>query len=119
MWRANPKFSIAMTISRDTLAQVDPEIAELIKRETERKEFSLELIPSENCTSEAVIEATGSILTDKYAKGIRGVVITADAIIMTILKGWREIALKRCLMFQGLMCSPIVAPLQIWLFTLV
>lgn len=59
-------------ISTHTLAQTDPELAELIERETRRKEFSLELIPSENCVSEAVLEAAGSILTDKYAEGYPG-----------------------------------------------
>lgn len=59
-------------ISTKTLAAVDREIADLIKQETERKEYSLELIASENCVSEAVLEATGSILTDKYAEGYPG-----------------------------------------------
>lgn len=54
------------------LSEVDPAIAELIRRETERKEYSLELIPSENVVSEAVLEATGSILTDKYCEGYPG-----------------------------------------------
>ena len=56
-------------ISRRPLAEVDPEVADLIQKETKRKEFSLELIPSENCVSEAVLEAAGSILTDKYCEG--------------------------------------------------
>lgn len=59
-------------ISRASLKESDPQIAELIKKETERKEFSLELIPSENCVSEAVLEALGSILTDKYCEGYPG-----------------------------------------------
>lgn len=54
------------------LAEVDQELASLIDKETERKEFSLELIASENCVSEAVLEATGSIMTDKYAEGYPG-----------------------------------------------
>lgn len=59
-------------ISRAPLAEVDSEIAELLQRETERKKYSLELIPSENCVSEAVLEITGSILTDKYCEGYPG-----------------------------------------------
>lgn len=59
-------------ISTKPLAQVDPELANLIRKETERKEYSLELIASENCVSEAVLEATGSIMTDKYAEGYPG-----------------------------------------------
>lgn len=59
-------------ISKARLGETDPEISALIKKEAERKEFSLELIPSENCTSFAVLEADGSILTDKYCEGYPG-----------------------------------------------
>lgn len=59
-------------ISKACLKDVDPEVAALIQKETARKEYSLELIPSENCVSEAVLEATGSILTDKYCEGYPG-----------------------------------------------
>jgi len=51
------------------LAEVDPEIFDAIRRETERQGAQLELIASENFTSEAVLEATGSVLTNKYAEG--------------------------------------------------
>lgn len=54
------------------LAKADPEIFALLKKETERKEFCLELIPSENVVSDAVLEITGSILTDKYCEGYPG-----------------------------------------------
>lgn len=59
-------------ISKARLSETDPEIASLIRKETERKEFSLELIPSENSVSQAVLEADGSILTDKYCEGYPG-----------------------------------------------
>jgi glycine hydroxymethyltransferase len=55
-----------------TLKTVDPEIFEVIRRETERQAYGLELIPSENFVSEAVLEATGSVLTNKYAEGYPG-----------------------------------------------
>ena len=55
-----------------TLAQVDPEIADLIRKETERQEEGLELIASENFVSPAVLEAVGSVLTNKYAEGYPG-----------------------------------------------
>ncbi len=55
-----------------SLKSTDPEIFNLIQKETERKEFSLELIPSENCSSAAVREAVGSIMTDKYCEGYPG-----------------------------------------------
>jgi glycine hydroxymethyltransferase len=54
------------------LAQVDPEIYDLIHKETERQSSRLELIASENFTSEAILEAAGSILTNKYAEGYPG-----------------------------------------------
>jgi len=54
------------------LQKVDPKIAELVKKEKERQETTLEMIPSENHTSKAVREALGSILTDKYAEGYPG-----------------------------------------------
>ncbi len=51
------------------IPSVDPEIAKIIEEEAERQEFGLELIASENFTSKAVMEAQGSILTNKYAEG--------------------------------------------------
>ena len=54
------------------LEQADPEIAKAIRAETERQSRNLELIASENFVSEAVLEATGSVLTNKYAEGYPG-----------------------------------------------
>ncbi|PIZ20948.1 MAG: serine hydroxymethyltransferase, partial [Deltaproteobacteria bacterium CG_4_10_14_0_8_um_filter_43_12] len=54
-----------MSILRET----DPEIADVIQLETKRQAYRLELIASENFVSEAVLEAQGSILTNKYAEG--------------------------------------------------
>ena len=54
------------------LAEVDPEVYEAIQHETERQHAQLELIASENFTSEAVLEATGSVFTNKYAEGYPG-----------------------------------------------
>lgn len=51
------------------IPSVDPEIAKIIEEEAERQEYGLELIASENFTSKAVMEAQGSILTNKYAEG--------------------------------------------------
>jgi len=55
-----------------SLAEVDPEIARLIREETARQEEGLELIASENFVSPAVMEAMGSTLTNKYAEGYPG-----------------------------------------------
>jgi glycine hydroxymethyltransferase len=54
------------------LIDVDPEIAQVIRLETERQATKLELIASENFVSEAVLEAMGSPLTNKYAEGYPG-----------------------------------------------
>jgi glycine hydroxymethyltransferase len=55
-----------------TLAQADPEVAEAIRHEVERQNSGLELIASENFVSRAVLEAAGSVLTNKYAEGYPG-----------------------------------------------
>jgi len=54
------------------LKQFDPEIYEAIRLETERQEYKLELIASENIVSEAVLEALGNVMTNKYAEGYPG-----------------------------------------------
>src|SRR5437773_4929611 len=55
-----------------TLAESDPEIAEVIGRELGRQRDEIELIASENIVSRAVLEAQGSVLTNKYAEGYPG-----------------------------------------------
>ncbi len=54
------------------LEQVDPEVARAIELETRRQAGKLELIASENFVSEAVLEAQGSVMTNKYAEGYPG-----------------------------------------------
>ncbi len=54
------------------LKSFDPEMFELIQTETQRQEYGLELIPSENFVSEAVLEANGTVFTNKYAEGLPG-----------------------------------------------
>jgi len=54
------------------LEQQDPEIAKALALETERQEYGLEMIASENYASKAVMEAQGTILTNKYAEGYPG-----------------------------------------------
>src|SRR3954464_14176392 len=55
-----------------SLAESDPEVAEAIRHERERQNTGLELIASENFVSRAVLEAAGSVLTNKYAEGYPG-----------------------------------------------
>ena len=54
------------------LATTDPEIADIVRREMERQRDGLELIASENLVSRAVLEAMGSVMTNKYAEGYPG-----------------------------------------------
>ena len=54
------------------LREIDPEIAAVIQHEMERQREGLELIASENFTSRAVLEALGSVMTNKYAEGYPG-----------------------------------------------
>ena len=58
-----------MSIPAQSLDLLDPEIAELIRKEKCRQEKGLELIASENFTLPGIMEAVGSILTNKYAEG--------------------------------------------------
>lgn len=60
-----------MNLTR-TLSEVDPEINRAIELETRRQQQTLELIASENVASKAVLEAQGSVLTNKYAEGYPG-----------------------------------------------
>ena len=51
------------------LAVVDPDVYRFVRREARRQALGLELIASENFVSEAVLEAAGTVLTNKYAEG--------------------------------------------------
>ena len=55
-----------------TLADTDPDIARMVGDEVHRQNHGLELIASENFVSQAVLEAAGSVLTNKYAEGYPG-----------------------------------------------
>jgi glycine hydroxymethyltransferase len=78
MWRASitgGTLRLPMASSKlfdPSLAERDPDIARLIKEEEVRETVKLRLIPSENYASRAVLEATGSILTNKYSEGYAG-----------------------------------------------
>jgi glycine hydroxymethyltransferase len=54
------------------LAEIDPDIAKVLREEAQRQHRNLELIASENFVSEAVLEAVGSVMTNKYAEGYPG-----------------------------------------------
>src|SRR6266852_225072 len=61
-----------VTMSFQALDRVDPDIANLIRKEYRRQSETLELIASENLTSPAILEALGTLLTNKYAEGYPG-----------------------------------------------
>ena len=61
-----------MILAREGLSVADPEVFAAVDREGQRQEDNLELIPSENAASVAVLEAQGSVLTNKYAEGYPG-----------------------------------------------
>ncbi len=69
-----PRPSAAFTTGffTDTLAERDPEIASAVAKELGRQQHEIELIASENIVSRAVLEAQGSVLTNKYAEGYPG-----------------------------------------------
>ena len=54
------------------VSESDPEVADVLRAELGRQRTSVELIASENFTSPAVMEAMGSVLTNKYAEGYPG-----------------------------------------------
>ena len=59
-------------MANPTLSKTDPEVAALIEHEEKRQAESLRLIASENYASKAVLEASGSVLTNKYSEGYPG-----------------------------------------------
>ena len=61
-----------MTEVRNALASADPEIAALVQQEERRQAQTVKLIPSENYVSRAVLEASGTVLTNKYSEGYPG-----------------------------------------------
>src|SRR5215469_7190585 len=67
--RYNRNMSDRMSLP---LAQADPEIAAAIENELRRQHEGLEMIASENFVSEAVLQAAGSVFTNKYAEGYPG-----------------------------------------------
>jgi glycine hydroxymethyltransferase len=69
---ADPAYDTAVSGLDAALAEVDPTIAELAEAEARRQTEKIRLIPSENYVSRAVLEATGTLLTNKYSEGYPG-----------------------------------------------
>ena len=70
--RPRPTAPQADRMFTDRLAAVDPEVAGAIADERRRLQTQIELIASENVVSRAVLEAQGSVMTNKYAEGYPG-----------------------------------------------
>ena len=68
----SPSHVDPTNLFRDSLMAADPEIAEVVRCELGRQRDEIELIASENIVSKAVLEAQGSVLTNKYAEGLPG-----------------------------------------------
>src|SRR5256885_9222531 len=67
-----PMATTQQTLTFKALDKQDPEVADLIRQEYRRQSRTLELIPSENLASPAILEALGTLLTNKYAEGYPG-----------------------------------------------
>ena len=84
--------TVADCLFSASLADTDPEIADVIGKEFGRQRDEIELIASENIVSRAVLEAQGSVLTNKYAEVCRGSATTAAANTSTSPRRWRSTA---------------------------
>ncbi len=84
--------------SRDlTIAKYDADLFAAMEQEAQRQEEHIELIASENYTSPAVMEAQGSVLTNKYAEGYPGKrITTVVASTSTWSSNWPSIAPSNC-----------------------
>ena len=98
-----------LSLMQQALAAADPEIADAIRHETERQHSGLELIASENFVSAAILEAAGSVLTNKYAEGYPGDVTTAAASSSTSPSHWPSAAPRCCSARSTPTCSRIRA----------
>jgi glycine hydroxymethyltransferase len=83
---------------REPLYELDPEVNELVRAELRRQQDTLELIASENFASRAVLEATGSVLTNKYAEGYPGARYYGGC---EIIDGVEQLAIDRCKQLFG------------------
>ena len=61
-----------MSVNDQSIAEIDPDIAQVLDRELARQQSTLEMIASENFVPRAVLQAQGSVLTNKYAEGYPG-----------------------------------------------
>jgi glycine hydroxymethyltransferase len=81
-----------------TISHLDPELSHAMNSELHRQKESLELIPSENIVSSAVLEAQGSVLTNKYAEGYPGKRYYGGCEFVDVVE---SLAIDRCLKLFG------------------
>jgi glycine hydroxymethyltransferase len=98
------------------LAKLTQSLQNAINDETNRQANGLELIASENFVSEAVLQAMGSVFTNKYAEGYPKKSITAAASLPMSSSSWRLTARKRFSARNTPTCSRIRARRRIWRF---
>ena len=97
-----------------TLAEADPEIAEAIRNERHRQNDGLELIASENFVSRAVLEAAGSVLTNKYAEGYPGKRYYGGCEFVDVVERWPSSAPRSSSAPSTPTCSRIPARRRTW-----
>ena len=100
-----------------SLAEADPEIYAAIQNETRRQNEGLELIASENFVSEAVLEAAGSVFTNKYAEGYPGKRYYGGCEFTESSNLWPSSAPRSCSAPSTSTSSRIRAARRIWPFT--
>jgi glycine hydroxymethyltransferase len=96
------------------LARTDPEVYRAIQGELERQRFSLELIASENFCSRAVLEAQGSVLTNKYAEGYPRKRYYGGCQWVDVVEELARSASRSSLARSTQTFSPTRAPKRIW-----
>ena len=100
-----------------TLQNTDSKVFDLINQELERQEFGLEMIASENYASKSVMEAQGSVLTNKYAEGYPGKRYYGGCEVVDQLEQLAIDRAKQLLIVNMPMFNLILAARPIWPFT--
>lgn len=100
-------------MAQPILAAQDPQVATAIDQELERQRSCIELIASENFTSPAVMEAVGSVLTNKYAEGYPGKRYYGGCEKVDIVEDLARDVRKSCSSADSPTFSPTVARMRI------
>lgn len=100
----------------ENIKRVDPQVAEQIEEELKRQQETIELIASENCTSLAVMEACGSVLTNKYAEGKPHKRYYNGCEHIDVIEEIAQKELVNCFTWIMPTFNPIVVLKQIWQF---